>query len=306
MTVRKNVRHLSDAEKRKFIAAVWALKKEVGADGINTYDRYVRVHMQAMVWPSPPTVNWWERNQPHRGPAFLPWHREFIRQFERDLQRVANDPNVGLPYWDWTQDAANPQGAPIWAGDFLGGNGDPNDNNYVKSGPFRYDPQATERWRTVLADLTLQGVLQGFTQGEGLRRAFSNTLALPSQADVDEVLSITVYDDSDWDTAVQNSFRNVLEGFEGPGLHNIVHGWVGGDMLPGTSPNDPVFFLHHCNVDRIWAQWQAKYPNKPYLPESGGPPGHNLTDPMYPWDGVETTTVVTPEAMLDLGDAEYE
>ena len=43
-------------------------------------------------------------------------------------------------------------------------------------------------------------------------------------------------------------------------MHNLVHRWVGGSMGPGTSPNDPVFFLHHCNVDRIWvslAHWEC-------------------------------------------------
>ncbi|HEX5847186.1 MAG TPA: tyrosinase family protein, partial [Rhodoplanes sp.] len=27
-------------------------------------------------------------------------------------------------------------------------------------------------------------------------------------------------------------------------------------MAPMTSPNDPVFFLHHCFVDKAWADWQ--------------------------------------------------
>jgi tyrosinase len=36
-----------------------------------------------------------------------------------------------------------------------------------------------------------------------------------------------------------------------------VHVWVGGDMGPGTSPNDPVFYLNHCNADRIWEEWMA-------------------------------------------------
>ena len=29
----------------------------------------------------------------------------------------------------------------------------------------------------------------------------------------------------------------------------------------GPSPNDPIFYMHHRNVDRIWAKWQAQNPN---------------------------------------------
>ena len=55
-------------------------------------------------------------------------------------------------------------------------------------------------------------------------------------------------------------------GESGSQLHNRVHIWVGGDMGPGTSPNDPVFYLHHCNVDRLWALWQHAHPASGYLP----------------------------------------
>ena len=37
--------------------------------------------------------------------------------------------------------------------------------------------------------------------------------------------------------------------------HNRVHGFVGGDMETFMSPLDPIFWLHHCNVDRLWASW---------------------------------------------------
>jgi tyrosinase len=45
-------------------------------------------------------------------------------------------------------------------------------------------------------------------------------------------------------------------------IHNDVHGWVGGTMsLITTSPADPLFWLHHAQVDRLWSQWQAKASN---------------------------------------------
>ena len=53
----------------------------------------------------------------HRGPIFLPWHREFLRRFEKELQ-------MPMPYWKW-EDEADPYKAGIW--NWLGGNGDPNE-----------------------------------------------------------------------------------------------------------------------------------------------------------------------------------
>ena len=58
--------------------------------------------------------------------------------------------------------------------------------------------------------------------------------------------------------------------------HTMIHPWVGrvisqddprtarrGTMIVSTSPNDPVFFLHHANVDRLWAAWQARSTYEP-------------------------------------------
>lgn len=44
--------------------------------------------------------------------------------------------------------------------------------------------------------------------------------------------------------------------------HNMVHVGVGGDM--GRVPlaaKDPVFWLHHCNVDRLWSLWMDQIIN---------------------------------------------
>jgi hypothetical protein len=71
-------------------------------------------------------------------------------------------------------------------------------------------------------------------------------------------------------------------------------------MLPGTSPNDPVFFLHHCNVDRLWWQWQIQHPTAGYVPTSGGPPGHNLNDQMSPFDAANT-----PASTLNIDQLGY-
>jgi hypothetical protein len=68
-------------------------------------------------------------------------------------------------------------------------------------------------------------------------------------------------------------------------MHNRVHYYVGGTMGPSTSPNDPVFWLHHCYIDKLWADWQRLHPNEPgYLPDGGARTSHNLRDVMAPWN----------------------
>ena len=45
-------------------------------------------------------------------------------------------------------------------------------------------------------------------------------------------------------------------------LHNALHVRVGGDMnFPVSAPLDPIFWVHHANVDRIWAMWSARPQN---------------------------------------------
>jgi len=92
--------------------------------------------------------------------------------------------------------------------------------------------------------------------------------------------------------------RNRLESF-----HNMAHVWVGGCMLYGTSPNDPVFYMNHLYVDKIWADWQIVNPTAPYFLGNATvkyPSGHGLNDPMWPWDGKNTPpSIARPVDMLD-------
>ena len=49
--------------------------------------------------------------------------------------------------------------------------------------------------------------------------------------------------------------------------HGAVHLWCHGTMsnIP-TAPADPVFWLHHAMIDKIWADWQVSHPGaKPSL-----------------------------------------
>lgn len=65
------------------------------------------------------------------------------------------------------------------------------------------------------------------------------------------------------------TYSGALEG----GPHGIIHSALGGEMNPTTSPNgelclifgsswltapEPLFFLHHAQVDRLWWKWQQE------------------------------------------------
>jgi len=352
MAIRRSVRELSDAEQDEFVKAVLALKNESSKvmPGVNTYDTYVVWHGRAMTnstpWDSddPNDSPLTRRNSAHRGPAFLPWHREFLRRFEADLQRISGRSELAIPYWDWENDSTFPA--------FLGGDGapllvpvgQPKDRSLVRvrnqepiryvrtylmavaEGPFRGwldDNGRAHGWLAVDGNGAAVGPLQrAFGTQEVVKRdpitrlpvpdpatgqAAMVPVTLPTSQDVQHALSIAKYDAPPWDGDEElESFRNVLEGWwRLPRLHNQVHVWVGGSMGPGTSPNDPIFFLHHCNVDRLWAKWQRMHPSAEYEPQSAGPPGHNVGDAMFPWDGVATDDVVRPQDVLALGDVSY-
>ena len=61
------------------------------------------------------------------------------------------------------------------------------------------------------------------------------------------------------------SFQNQVNG-----VHGSVHGRTGGDM--GSVPSaayDPIFYLHHANIDRLWADWQTAHPGPLPADEAG-------------------------------------
>jgi tyrosinase len=277
--VRHNI--LNDASARDgFISGVLALNREpanLDSQGFNiagpstqltTWDLFVLWHYFTMQTPTPPGS---ERNAAHRASVFLPWHRWMLLLLETQLQRVLGDPEFGLPYWDWAADGDQPvdQQPLLELWDHLGGTGFP-----VTDGPFAFDPDNQQSFRVRVVEDVRTGQLQ--TANRGLWRDLGQDSSVPSLPTTHEVVTTLErprYDDDPYDRNAVDSFRNEVEGWtgaDGPGLHNRVHVWVGGDMGPGTSPNDPVFYLNHCNVDRIWEGWMAQQ-GRLYEPGASAP-----------------------------------
>jgi hypothetical protein len=104
-----------------------------------------------------------------------------------------------------------------------------------------------------------------FDAAWGLGRALGGA-TLPTPQQVQTTLAHGTYD----------AFWPDLEGI----IHNPPHNWVGGAMATAASPRDPVFYLHHCWIDLLWAQWQLQHLGAPFV-SSGA--GAGLNDAMQPW-----------------------
>lgn len=241
MDIRRNHRDLSAEQKDAFIAAVLRLKNNVDSllrPGLQSrYDDFVQVHKNSMGRGNPLTPN------PHRSPLFYPWHRVLIRQFELALQTAAGDPGITLPYWNWQLSGAdNP-----FTSTFMGGNGDNTQDQRVTTGPF-----SREHSRFEVA------VWDEGTGNTGVRRNLGANGALPSPETVISILNRTPYsmEPDGWENASERE------------LHNPVHAWIGGNMDEASSPNDPIFFLHHCYMDLLWERWKHQHPNIPSFPDA--------------------------------------
>lgn len=253
--VRKSYTASTAAELQDYVDACLALKLvDPGATDADLlgYDDFVKIHKDFM-------------SGAHGGPSFLAWHRMFLLMFEDALRGVNSGEfaSVTIPYWDWSVDP--------FPTTVVGGNGD--SQGIVTTGPFAF---STGDWT-----ININGC-----GGNKLRRSFSDNLLLPTPFtpyEVEQALALPIFDSAPWNfgSSTSVSFRNNLEYT----LHNTIHGCIGGCMGNVTSAcNDPVFWMHHANVDRIWCQWQTRYETElHHIPCTGAPAGHNAYDVMQPF-----------------------
>lgn len=235
--IRKNANNLTPAERNRFVAAFARLNNQ----GTGRFTDFRDMHTNVS---SP---------QAHGAAGFLPWHRAYLLDLERELQAI--DPSVALPYWRFDQPAPN-----IFTLDFLGVSNNLGTVQFSPSNPLQF-------WRT-------DGV-----QGINRRPFFNTGQAPPNVRNETQTLALgTTF----------AAFRT-MEG----NPHGSAHVSFGGSISSiGTAARDPLFFLLHCNVDRLWAKWQRRFLRfNPALAASydtnpGNPVGHRLTDTMWPWNGV--------------------
>jgi len=158
----------------------------------------------------------------HTPQYFLPWHRNYQIEIEDLLQRVYCD--ITLPYWSYSEHPINAFSYYPFTLDGLGGNGTGIDG-CVGTGPFAFP------W-----------IPAGKTSC--LTRSFSSPSSVPTYMQLNNIMKAQNY---------YVSFSNSIQ----INYHNTLHATIAGDQSTKLSPNDPVFFLLHSNVDRIWNLWQS-------------------------------------------------
>jgi tyrosinase len=321
---RKDVAGLNPTERQNFVDALLDLKRMPSKANpppgfplpqpTNRYDDFVMMHMLSFSRENPLSMI------AHGSPTFLPWHRAYLRMLERELQNIKPEyKDVTIPYWDWTSAESNKA---VWDEELMGGEGRESDGR-VMNGKFAYD---SGNW-----DLYIAPEVSPLYNRADLCRRFNyyirdgvpSEIKLPTATHVTEALETDPYDSPQWNRDSQPSFRNILEGGYGAGqIHNIVHVWVGGlkientqttyagAMSSGGSPNDPCFWLHHSNLDRLWADWQLdddrwNLDYKGYRPVNEGPAGLNVNDPMLPWLGDITPARVADFYRIDSKGYKY-
>ncbi|KAK4218933.1 hypothetical protein QBC37DRAFT_304492 [Rhypophila decipiens] len=281
LEVRKEWGDLSATDKKAYIAAMLCimqkpskLDKTKFPGAQSRYDDFVVVHMNQTM-------------SIHGTGSFLTWHRYYTWSFERVLKEECGY-NGTQPYWDWSKWSADPEKSPIFDGSdtSLSGNGEKinhkasamtgapagNGGGCVKTGPFK---DMVVRLGPVSPAVDPAPPRNPRTDGYG-----SNPRCL--RRDISNYLSSRYLRTQDVLGLIQNSrdlatFQNVMQGAGGfggggMGVHSAGHFTIAGD--PGgdfyTSPNDPAFWTHHGEIDRVWTIWQLQDINTRVNIVSGG------------------------------------
>jgi len=151
---------------------------------------------------------------------FLVWHRMYLYFFERILRAASGSPNLTLPYW-----------------------------NYSKTTPTARALPLAFRTPTTGNPLFVAQRNSGINTGALLPASAAQTEALM------RIQNFTVGNPNFGGRPGGGGSLEVQP-------HNVIHTQIGGSdgwmRKPSLAARDPIFWLHHANIDRLWNQWLSK------------------------------------------------
>ncbi len=242
-------RHLDDPTSWWFYASIHGQLITRGPAG---YPRWSKIPGTPKVpvtpLPSQSLINqYWDQCQ-HGTWFFPPWHRGYLYAIENILRGIivglGGPGSWALPYW-----------------------------NYFGTGnEYKIPPAFTQ---PKLPDGTANPLL--VTARYGYKNDGIIVIPLAQWGITQDCQLLPAY------TGIQPSYYGGdVTGFEHPGPdkrgtlednpHGAVHVAVGGQnpagigglmTIPDTAALDPIFYLHHCNIDRMWDEWNASGKTNP-------------------------------------------
>ncbi|TPX71634.1 hypothetical protein CcCBS67573_g06104 [Chytriomyces confervae] len=231
--VRREWEQLSSAEKTGYVNAVVELTKRPISGNLQdpntiSYYDFVATHAANAFWA-------------HGNAQFYPY-RAMMFQWERALNSVGW--KGGAVYWDWPA-SPNQQWwkSSVW--DYFGAVDSNDPDNCVLDGAFAKGKYA------VSTD----------SNSRNLRRLSGDQTCLRRCGLVGAAVTDA--------TTITNPLRTAksymaFHGGDTSNYHAVGHVTIGGSACdfgnPSYSPNDPVFFLHHGLVDKVWWRWQQSCP----------------------------------------------
>jgi polyphenol oxidase len=287
---RKSFHDLTEEEVRLLCRAVGYMRngnggtdspknKSLSVDDPLQWDNLVKAHARHCTESKAGVVD-----QVHWSWFFLPWHRAYLWFLERQIANVIttilgeDGSKFALPYWDWIvhkeipntkMRAASGTPSPLFGYDLT-------KENMVKSDGLGFDNLAL--WDGYRKPSLAQPTMDP-----------SNERSLDSKEHIEETILFMSPE------YVRFLLKLDFEGFagkavppeapipqnDGMGLleqnpHNLGHDWVGSRLGKnremGTlryAASDPIFFMHHANIDRIWSWYQGVQPdpNAPWGPD---------------------------------------
>jgi len=262
--IRKSFYDLTDDELKTFMSAVGYMRNNIKLEDPLQWDNYAKIHALHCTEANEdhPPVHWsWN---------FLPWHRGYLYFLERILADCLNKQGLdgskfALPYWDWTAHKEMP-----------------NTKERIKKGLpspfFGYDRTLEDMVNGDGLGFDNSALYEG-NRGPTIEKPQmdpKNELTQDSKDHVIETLGfmsaqyINLMLTTPWEQFLGSptTDRTTGQGLLEQGPHNDGHDWVGTRFGKNrtmgtlrTAAGDPMFYMHHGNIDRIWSLYTQPQPD---------------------------------------------
>jgi tyrosinase len=272
-------------------------------------DSYKKGIREMLNRPATDPRNWYRNafihvfDCPHQNWWFLVWHRAYLGWLEANIRELSGDMEFALPYWDWTK---TPRVPAAMFDDVLDPNNAAFIPTFEQFNA-QFDAPVTALWasfsqaqKDVLSQRGLSSTADFWSAvsaapaGMFFEQPAARGLT-PASPDLDRTTRATVSlatirsalrtanfagsesgtDAAGFASAKASSHNDQSrEGILESQPHDNVHGAMGGAagnafMVSFLSPVDPIFFLHHANLDRLWDVWTRRQAalGRPTLPQ---------------------------------------